>query len=241
MKLNAILLNLFLLVGIVASAQDAQKPKVYRPDIPGNFLIDIGFNGVTDPPKNFTPGWFGSRTVNLYYYYPIRFGKSKFSFTPGIGLGLERFKFKKAYFVADTLRDGDYELVANVRKDSIIYKGLKKSFLGQQYLDVPLEFRFSANPDDMARTFWVAIGGRVGYLFNPYTKLKGKEDGERYVYKNKRNHGQSELRYGPSLRVGIGNFNWFGFYNLSPLFAKNKGPENTTMTTFTVGISIIGL
>lgn len=241
MSLNAKFLVLFMLVGFTALAQESQKPKVYRPDIPGNFLIDIGFNGVVDNPTNFGIGWFGSHSINLYYYYPIRLGKSKFSFTPGIGLGLDRFKFKKAYYVADTLRDGAFEMVANFRKDSTVFKGLKKSFLGQQYLDVPLEFRFNANPDDLARTFWVAVGGRVGLLYNPYTKIKGKENGEKYVYKNKFNHGQSDFRYGPSLRVGIGNFNWFGFYNLSPLFAKDKGPDKTTMTTFTVGISIIGL
>lgn len=241
MRLFSLLLVFVLTAGLTAQAQDSEKPKVYRPDIPGNFLIDFGVNGTVLGPKNFTIGWFGSRSVNLYYYYPIRFGKSKFSFTPGIGLGMDRFKFKTAYFVADTLRDGNFEMVRNFRPDSTVYKGLKKSILGMQYLDIPLEFRFSVNPEDEARTFWVAVGGRVGFLFNPYTKIKGKDDGERYTYKYKFNHGLNTLRYGPSIRAGIGNFNIFGFYNLTPLFAKDKGPDKTTMTTFSMGISLIGL
>jgi hypothetical protein len=241
MRLFSLLFVIILLTGISATAQESPKPKVYRPDIPGNFLIDFGVNGTMLSPENFTIGWFGSRSINLYYYYPIRLGKSKFSFNPGIGLGLERFKFKTAYYVADTLRDGAFEMVANFRPDSAVYKGLKKSFLGMQYVDIPLEFKFSANPEDEARTFWIAVGGRIGFLYNPYTKIKGQDDGERYTYKFKFNHGLNSLRYGPSVRVGIGNFNLFGFYNVNPLFAKDKGPDNTSMTTFTMGISIIGL
>lgn len=241
MRLYSMFLVLLLVTGFAAQAQESQKPKVFRPDIPGNFLIDFGFNGTTLSPNNFSIGWWGSRSVNLYYYYPLRFGKSRFSFTPGIGLGMDRYKFSNAYFVADTLRDGNFEMVDNFRVDSIVYKGLKKSILGAQYLDIPLEFRYSANPDDLNRTFWIAIGGRIGFLYNPYTKIKGKFDGEKYIYKNKFNHGLNELRYGPSIRIGIGNFNMYGFYNMSPLFATDKGPDKTTMTSFTMGISIIGL
>jgi hypothetical protein len=241
MRIKSLMFAFFVLAGIVVSAQGTEKPKVYRPDIPGNFLIDFGVSGTTQSPNHFSIGWFGSRTINLYYYYPIRFGKSRFSFNPGIGLGMDRFKFKKAYFVADTLRDGAFEMVSNFRTDSTIYKGLKKSILGQHYLDIPLELKFSLHPEDPNRTFWVSIGGRVGYLYNPFTKIKYKEDGEKKVELYKMFHGQDKFRYGPSLRVGVGNFNLFGFYNLSPLFAKDKGPDNTTMTTFSMGISIIGL
>jgi hypothetical protein len=238
---SLLLFAFFVLVGANVLAQDSGKPKAYRPDIPGNFLIDFGVGGTIGGPKNFTTGWWGSRTVNLYYYYPIRFGKSKFSFNPGIGFGLDQFKFKSAYFVADTLRDGAFEMVPNLRSDSTVYSGLKRSILGQHYLDIPLEFKFSVNPEDPNRTFWVSVGGRAGYLFNPYTKIKHKVDGETIVYKNKFFHGQDKFRYGPSMRVGFGNFNLWGFYNLSPLFAKDKGPDKTTMTTFSIGISIIGL
>ena len=231
----------FVFVGTSLLAQNSDKPKAYRPDIPGNFLVDFGVGGTVGNPSNFTIGWWASRTVNLYYYYPIRFGESKFSFNPGIGLGLDQFKFKSSYFVADTLGDGTFEMVANFRKDSTVYKGLKRSILGQHYLDVPLEFKFSANPNDPNRTFWVSVGARVGYLYNPFTKIKHRADGETKVYKDKFFHGQDKFRYGPSMRIGFGNFNLFGFYNMSPLFAKDKGPDKTTMTTFSVGISIIGL
>ena len=58
--------------------------------------------------------------------------------------------------------------------------------------------------------------------------------------KDKQNFGLNFLRYGVYTRIGIGAFNIFGFYNLSTLFDPDKGPENTKMNTFTVGISING-
>lgn len=243
MKLSRLFAAVCLLFALSAFAQEQTqpKPKMYRPDIPGNFLIDFGVSGTMGSPENFQVGWFGSRNINFYYYYPIRFGNSKFSFNPGIGLGMDKFKIKSGYFLADTLRDGNFEMVANFRRDSTVFKGLKKVFVGGTYLDIPLEFKYSLNPDDPTRSFWVSVGFRGGFLFNPYTKIKQKTGGEKYVYKNKFYHGMDKFRYGPSMRVGFGNFNFYGFYNLSPLFAKGKGPDKTEMTTFSLGVSIIGL
>jgi hypothetical protein len=48
-------------------------------------------------------GLWGSRTVNVYYQYPIRFGRTKFSFNPGIGLSMERWKFTNGAMLIDTV------------------------------------------------------------------------------------------------------------------------------------------
>ena len=113
--------------------------------------------------------------------------------------------------------------------------------LVMNYLDIPLELRFNLNPDDLARTFWVAIGGRAGWLFNAHSKIKYVSNGDKIVLKERQRFGLNKFRYGPTLRIGIGNFNFFGFYNMSPLFEKGKGPSQTEMTNWTVGISLIGL
>jgi Outer membrane protein beta-barrel domain len=232
-------LALIVLVFTSTAAQDAKK--LYRPDIPGSFLVDFGVNATYGSPTEFKIGWFGSRTANVYYYYPIRIGKSKFMINPGIGLGLERFKFKNNYYLADTLSDGEYELVPNIRRRVATFPQMKKSMMVMDYLDIPLEFRFNANPDDLARTFWVGVGGRAGWLFNAHSKIKYKREGQTVVLKDRYRYGLSQFRYGVSLRIGMGNFNWFGFYNLSPLFEKDKGPSKTDMNTITFGISLTGL
>jgi hypothetical protein len=247
-RVTIILITIFSVVGLYGQEAKETK-KVYRPDIPGSFLIDFGVNGTKDAPKGFEKGWFGSRTFNFYYYYPLRLGKSKFMFNPGIGVGIDRFKFTNNYYLADTAAlDGRFELVPNyldtdgdLKIDSATYTGIRKSFLNANYLDIPLEFRYNVNPDDLARTFWVAIGGRVGWMYSANSKIKQKVDGEKIVHKDKYRHGLNQFRYGVSLRIGMGNFNFFGFYNLSPLFESGKGPSQTKMTSFTMGISLVGL
>lgn len=241
MKLQFVLVLLFLISLTPLLAQES--PKVYRPDIPGLLMIDYGVNGTINAPSGFEKGWFGSRTVNIYYYYPMRLWKSKFTFNAGIGLGLDRFKFTNYYYLADTaVQDGIFQLVPNnVSADSITFPGIKKSFLSMSYLDIPIEFRYNLNPDDLNRTFWVAVGARAGWMFSANTKIKHKVDGEKIVHKDKYRQGLNQFRYGASLRIGVGNFNWFAFYNLSPLFEKDKGPSATQMNTWTVGISLTGL
>ncbi len=108
------------------------------------------------------------------------------------------------------------------------------------YVEIPLEFRFDTTPEDIARSFNVAIGGRIGYLFDSKMKVKYKEDAETKIMKDKQNLGLTQIRYGVYSRIGVGAFNIFGFYNLTPLFEKDKGPDKTTMNSYTVGISING-
>jgi outer membrane protein with beta-barrel domain len=250
-----IVLSLIFFICTSNLAQEAKpeagsgSKKVYRPDIPGSILVDFGVNGTAGAPVGFEKGWFGSRTFNVYYYYPMRLGNSKITVNAGLGLGMDRFKFTNRYYLADTaVQDGRFELVpsfvdtdGNDKYDSITFPGLKKSLLSMTYLDVPLEFRYNVNPDDPNRTFWVAVGGRAGWMIGANSKIKRKFDGDRIVHKDRYRQGLNQFRYGVSLRIGIGNFNFFGFYNLSPLFEKGKGPSQTQMTTFTTGISLVGL
>ena len=87
-----------LVVCIIDSAQAQEKQrKAYRPDIPGFFLVDLGLNFPLSPPANFNQGFWGSRTLNLYYHYPVRIAESNFSFNPGAGFSFERFKMTNNY------------------------------------------------------------------------------------------------------------------------------------------------
>jgi hypothetical protein len=108
------------------------------------------------------------------------------------------------------------------------------------YVEVPLEIRFDTKPEDLGRSINFALGGRIGVLFDSQQKIKYHEDGQWKRLKDKQDWGLNFLRYGAYTRIGIGAFNIFGFYNLSTLFEANKGPENTKMNTFTLGISING-
>ena len=94
----------FLLFCSVAFAQESTPKTVKshaRPDIPGTFVLELGVNRPFDRPTNFDIGFWGSRTLNIYYQYEIRILKSKFSFVPGVGFGLERYKFTNNYILTN--------------------------------------------------------------------------------------------------------------------------------------------
>ncbi len=229
-------------------AQEKQK-KVYRPDIPGFFLIDFGFNTAINPPANFTQGFWGSRTLNLYYHYPIQLFHSKFSLNPGAGFAFERFKLTNNFTLANSpsTTDGTFQLVAAT--DILSTRAsIDKSMLVANYFDLmPIEIRFDTNPKDPGRGLNAAVGARVGLLLESHTKINYSEGGNSVTYKDKQSHGLNSFRYGLYSRLGLGNFNFFWYYNFSPYFAANKGPHNsgtdqttTTMNTMTIGISLTG-
>ncbi|HRK53049.1 MAG TPA: outer membrane beta-barrel protein [Cyclobacteriaceae bacterium] len=226
------------LVGISFSAfsQETSR-KSTRVNIPGSFLIDIGVNNGLNAPDNFDTGFWGSRTINLYYQYPFRLWETKFSIVPGAGLGMDRYKLTNNFTLNPTPgTDGTYALV----NSATLYPGTKKSMIVANYFDVPIELRFDSNPDDISRSFNVAAGVRGGVLLDAFTKIKYKEDGETKTIKDKQNHGLNDIRYGFYTRIGIGGFNLFFQYNTSQLFKVDKGPEKTSMNAFTTGISING-
>jgi len=226
---------LSLLMSFSVLAQGTKK--VARPDIPGSFVFDFGFNRGRLDPQNFVQGLWGSRTVNLYYQYPLRIARTKFSFVPGIGVSMDRFKLVNNYTLNSFKDpDGTFSLITA----NTLYPGTYKSMIVANYFEMPVGFRFDTHPEDIARSLSVTIGGRAGILYDGFTKLKYSQDRETKTIKDKQNHGLNPFRYGLYGRFGIGGFNFFTYYNISPLFEKAKGPQSTVMTTFTIGISING-
>jgi hypothetical protein len=237
---------ILLALSVSAAAQTAEptppatsSPAKYnRPNIPGTFALELGINSALDAPSRFDLGLWGSRTLNVYYQYEIRIMKSKFSFVPGIGLSLERFKFKNNA----TLGYDDQDSLKLFIPSETGMTGIRKSHLVANYFDIPLELRFSTNPEDAARGFKLAVGGRVGFLYDSFSKLKYKDDGETKKIKDKQNWNLNSLRYGIYGKIGFGNFYFFGYYNLSPLFEEGKGLAeqnvNNDFQTLTVGLSL---
>lgn len=241
---------LFILFAFAAFGQEETKPRSTSPNIPGTFLVDLGINRALNTDATWKQGFWGSRTLNLYYQYPIRFGRTKFSFNPGIGLSMERWKFTDGAMLIDTVelvsfpngaptaeQTEQYNLLSPTR----VYPQLaRKSQLITNYLEIPIEFRFDTHPEDIARSFNIAIGGRVGVLLDSFTKVKYKDDGDPVKIKNKMGYGLNPLRYGVYTRIGLGGFSWFAFYNLSEMFETGKGPGGREINSLTLGISVNG-
>lgn len=219
-----------------AVAQEpAEIPQPNRrslPDLPGSFVLEFGFHRTLDAPDTFDIGFWGSRAVNVFYQLDKRIGNSKFSIHPGIGFSFERFKLKNNYTLTSSVSE------TQLIPASDLYPGVKKSMVVTNYINIPVEIRFSTRPDDPSRSFRASIGGRVGYLYDSFTKIKYSDEGEVRSIKNKQNYNLRKLRYGAFFKVGIGNLGLITYYNLTPLFDDDEGPEQAEMSTFTVGLSL---
>ena len=259
-------LALFLVVSATSFAQNSTDPakKRKRPDIPGTFAVEIGINRLTERPNNLKYGLWGSRSANVFYQYEMRILKSKFSFHPGIGLRMDRFKlnsFQKNYATVDTIYTRTFPNPTLIYDDQgnttfveaprYIYDGdtlgqmdwsnsfrTKKSMLTMTYIDIPLELRFSTKPEDPARSVKIAIGGRVGYLLGGHTKIRYKENGDWKKVKDNQTFNLNPLRYSAHLKIYFGNFGIYGAYNFNTLFKEGKGPDQTKAQAYQIGIAL---
>ena len=127
--------------------------------------------------------------------------------------------------------------LANLLNDDV---EIKKSKIAANYIDIPVEFRFHVNKENHDQGFRAAIGGKVGFLFDGHTKIKYEEDGDNKKIKQKDNFNLQRFRYGVTARIGFPGINLFGYYSLSELFESGRGPDETTATSFNLGISISG-
>ena len=175
-------------------------------------------------PKTINPG------VNVFGTYNFIFGESNFSFSPGIGLGIHNL-FSSSFLL--TSSDSSYFVPINEEiPDGYSYK---KSKFVAPYLDIPLEIRFKSKSE-----FRIAVGFKFGFLLRAYTKFKGDnylaELHQTTIYKKKMIQHLEKNRYGFIGRIGYKWLNIYGYYQLSTLFVKEKGPE---MYPISVGITII--
>lgn len=217
----------------LAFCQD--KGKSGRADIPGTFLVEIGINLPQGASSNFSTGLWGSRTANVYYQYDVGMSilTKKLTFVPGIGLGMDRYKFRNNFVM-------DYGGATNDLVTAESDVDVKKSQLVTNYIDVPLGLRYTSNPHDPSRSFKIEAGIRGGFLISSFTKIKYEEDSETIKRKTRRDWNLNKYRYGLYAKTGVGNFNVMGYYNLSTLFKSGQAPDGNDINTVTVGISIGG-
>ena len=209
-----------------------------RPNVPGDLIVDFGLSLLSSAPEEMDLRAFGSRGVNVYYLYHIALGEeSNFSINPGFGFGMENYNFDNANTLDYNQTDGNVIIPVSEYLDPLVLEDLRKTKLSVNYFDIPLEFRFHANKENHDRGFMVAVGGRVGILFDSHTKIKYVVDGDSKKIKEKQQFGVNRFRYGVHGRVGLGAVSVFYYQNLSNLF-NDDGPAGTEETSsFMAGVS----
>ncbi len=80
--------------------------------------------------------------------------------------------------------------------------------------------------------------GLVGsWYFDTMYKQKFRLNGEDHKWRDKGEHHLLPYRLAATARVGVGAWNLFAEYALTPLFKDGKGPE---LTPLTIGLTLIG-
>jgi hypothetical protein len=237
MKSNLTFILLFLFgFGITTFAQNtpnANANETYQPNVRGSLLFGVGVNMLNNAPLDFQINPWRSKSVNIYYLYNIPLGESRFSFNPGIGLGMEKYQFREntilTYAQGEDLPgyDGTGRVLIMDFAQNLHGSGTyQKNRLAANYIDVPLEFRFASNKANPKGGLNIALGGKIGVLFDAKTKVKYENQfNETVIVKEKRPWDLNLLRYSAHTRIGFGGFNLYFEYQLSPLFDNdNNGP-----------------
>ena len=179
-----------------------------------------------------------SRGANVYIMLDKPFkGNPRFSVGFGIGVGTTNMYFKK---MEVDLTAGSAKLPFNSLDSSNHFKKYK---LSTAFLEVPLELRFTADPEKSNKSIKAAIGVKVGTLLNAHTKgktLQNKSDQgiNSYTEKisNKRHFNTTSVA--ATARIGYGNFSLFGSYQFTSLLKDGVGPD---IKPFQIGICLSGL
>ena len=160
------------------SESDASTSYRYTPspDFPGALVFDWGINYFDGNSGTMDTKPWSSPTINVYYMYDHRLGSSRFSVNFGAGIGSEKHTFNSAVTFTDSLK---ITIVQPI--DSIPFfattSSVSKSQMVMNYIDIPLEFRIHSRKNDHKRSFYLALGGKIGFRMAGKTKVVYEEFG----------------------------------------------------------------
>ncbi len=180
-----------------------------------------------------------SRGFNMYLMYDMPFKTNpQFSVAGGVGVSTSNIYFEETY-IDIAGRNKNVLDFADVSDTT----NFKKYKLTTAYLEVPLELRWLANPENSNRSWKIAVGGKIGTLISASTKGKTLESSSDQVvlngtFKEKSKRFFNGTRMSATLRAGYGNFSLFGSYQLNNFIKEGSGPN---IRPYQIGLTISGL
>jgi Outer membrane protein beta-barrel domain len=146
-------------------------------------------------------------------------------FVTGLGLNWNNYRF-----------DGNNNIVKG--DNGVIQRldpgdNLQKSKLATLFLTVPflLEMQLPVNHNHLS----IAAGPIGAVKLSSHTKMV-YENG--HTVKSYGDFSLNMMRCGATARVGYGNFQIYGTYYLTPEFEKGKGPAETDLYPFEIGVAL---
>ena len=212
---------------------DWSKTNVYKRSS-DHLMIQFGYAGMGGQPDSFNTGGF-HRTGNIYLLFDFPFKSNPhLSAAIGAGIGSDNIYFKETTI--------DIKRQAGIQFTRDTLTKYKKYKLNTSYLEVPIELRWSQNPENMNKGFKAAIGAKVGLLMDAKTKAKVDRDVDGnagYWVKEKSKRSVAGSRIALIGRIGRGNFTAFGSYTFTEMFKVGLGPQG--IHPWSAGITFSGL
>lgn len=179
-----------------------------------------------------------SRGFNIYFMYNKPFKNSP-NYSLGIGLGISTSNMIFRKMNVDL--NATSATLPFTHLDSTSH--FKKYKLATSYLQIPIEIRYFAKPDNPNKSLKAALGLKFGALVNAHTKGKILQD-KNGLTLNSYTEKENSKRYidGSQImataRIGYGIFSLFGSYQLNTVLRSGYGAN---MRLLQVGITISGL
>ncbi|MEP6711273.1 MAG: outer membrane beta-barrel protein [Ferruginibacter sp.] len=204
-----------------------------------HFMVQLASNTLTSLPDSINSHVKGlNRSANIYLMLNKPFkGDPRFSVAFGIGVSTSNIYFKNMIVDIGSVN----KVLPFTAVDSVNH--FKKYKLSTAYLEVPVEFRFTANPNTPGKTLKGALGVKVGTMLNAHTKGKTLQNGTGNTINDiSEKIGSKKFfnttRLSATARIGYGNFSVFGAYSLTSVFKDGVAPPSKLLQ---VGLTISGL
>lgn len=194
------------------------------------------WTGTPDSIKDYMSGFHRGANVYLMLDKPFR-GNQKLSIGFGLGIGTSNVYFKNMRVDIASIKPRlDFSPTDTIK--------FKKYKLNTAFLELPLELRFSSNPDKPNQSLKAAIGMKVGTLLSVHTKQKNTllstgQTIEEGIWKEKSKKYFNSTRLAVTARFCYGIFGVFGSYSLTPMFKSGVASQDTRLLQ--IGLSISGL
>lgn len=204
-----------------------------------HFMLQLSSDrwmGIPDSIDRYKKGL--SRGGNIYLMLDKPFkGNPRFSAGIGIGVGTSSMFFEKL----DIGITGTTPVLQFNPLDTL--GRFKKYKLTTAYLEIPVELRFTSNPEKPNKTFKAAIGVKVGTLLKASTKGKNLQDASGrsvndFTQKLSSKSYFNTTRLAATARIGYGYFSLFGSYNITAIFKDGVAED---MKLLQLGLTISGL
>ncbi len=119
----------------------------------------------------------------------------------------------------------------------------KKYKLATTFLEIPVELRYTFDPEHQNKSWKIAIGAKVGEMLDAHTKGKTLLDQNGnlindYTEKVSNTAFFNTTRLCGTARVGYGNFSVFTAFQITSFFKPGAGPG---VIPYQIGLSLSGL